>query len=245
MAFTSLRHSDDFGTTISGADYTFVMSVDIEVGDLIILHWDANAASKTVVSIADDSVQAGAANSYTVRATRSATAHSAGTAYCLKTTRKIVVNDEIVVTIDAAHTRRAGCMAAFVPGNGNAALGVTNGVTGDTSSPVTYGATGTLSDAHSLLAQCGGWRGGAVDAGYGHNPSGWATVTPGKSGGTSARAESHIAYILDSGTNGTITCEDTYTSITNAHGEVLEFTDIAVAAARPRIVIPRRVWAGR
>jgi hypothetical protein len=229
VAFASKRADALFGTTVSAATYTFSPSVDIEVGDLIVLSWNANAASQVVSSVADNSTQAGSANSYTVNPTRSGSALSAGTIYCRKATRKILTTDVITITIGAAQSLRSGCMAAFVPANAETELAIVQGVTADITSPVTYAATGTLPDANCLLVQCSAWRGGAVDGGYGHNPSGWATANAGGfSGGGTSRHESHIAYILDSVTNGTVTCEDTYTSITNAHGEVLVFTDVVL-----------------
>lgn len=240
MAFTSLRTQDQDAYSAAGGTFLLLpATAAVELNDLIVLAWNVNVASVTVTSINDNSSQSGSANVYTVNTTRSTTAHSFGTAYC-RATRRLLTTDTITITLsNATGTRRASTLAVFVPANGNPVLDKLVGVTADTTSPVTYATSGTLAAAESLVMPFGAWRGGAVGSGWvGFGSTGYANLTGSLSAGSTSRHEINGRYNLNVGSTSAIVVEETYTSITNAHGELMTFTDIPLRA-RNRILVRR------
>lgn len=229
MAFTSLRASAEYESAVSGGTLTFSPTTDIEVGDTIDIGWDADVASLTVSSCADNSSQPGAANVYVIRAPRSGTNFSFGTCYILKATRKILTTDVITITLSASTpTRRTGQMMAFVSSNGNPRFELQTGITGALASPVGQGASGTLYSANTMSVTFHAWKGGAVASGIGTLVPAAGVACPGGgalSGGASTRVELNSYYVLNLASTSSITPSASYTSITIAHGETHYFTD--------------------
>ena len=131
-------------------------------------------------------------------------------------------------------------MAAFVPANSNPVLDIVTGVTADTTSPVDYTATGALAQAESLVVTIGLWRGGAVASGWiGHGAGAYTNiiVPGGLSGGTTARSETNGRFALNVASTSSISVSETYTSLTNAHGEVMVWNDEGTGATA---YFPRR-----
>lgn len=227
MAF-SLRATAEYEDANSGVIIAFSPSVDIEVGDTIVMGWDVNNALTGVLTCVDNSTQAGAANVYVPRAERSGTAFSAGTCYILATTRKILTTDVITITVDAGTpTRRTGQMMAVTAANGNPRFELQVGTTADSTSPVLLPSTPTLYTANSFVCLFNFWKGGAVASGISAvTPAGTAIPGGGAlSGGITTRVETNAYYILDTASNAAITPTASYTTITMAHAEMLVFSD--------------------
>lgn len=249
MAFTSVAGTN--GQYSSGASATTLAPQSptntIPAGSTVIGVWAANASGESVSSIADNSTQAGAANTWaSVSPIASGTTLSMGIYYCLKTTRAILTTDTITITLGLSASKRCTWMNAFTPGNGNPAfnnnwVGLTQGAT---VSPVTTPAFIANADATDGLAILAGGvlvPGASTTWGI-TSPASMTADAPLQDPATAPFIDALFAWKLNAGA-ASFTSSSTLSSITRAHMIGLIFTDVA-PPPRPRIRVVRRVGAG-
>ena len=206
-----------------------------------------NNNTLTTPSVADNSTQAGAANSYTVETPQgSGVALSLCVFYCLKTTRAILVTDTITFTQGVAATRRAGTFNAWTPSNSNPTIDALVGTANSgmvTASPVSTTVPAN-SDPASLAVEFAAWTNGAVTgaSGYSHTApaSGWTSGVRVQSPSTAPVIEVGVSWNANLGSTAGFTDTATYTSITRAFHNVRVVND---TPPKQKLTVVRRTWA--
>lgn len=239
MAIANIGTLKGVGSAIAGTASLAVttLGATLPVGTLVVL---GTAGVSGVSGVADNSTQAGTANSYTVRTTITQGAGGNITvAWCILT-RSLLTTDTITITFSFTSSRCAARFSAWSgvdpsPLDANANAGVT-------ASPLSVGPTGTLAGTGELAICHVGWLSTAVASGV-VDTAGF-TLASTSSGGATSRVEAIEAHNLGVGTAAQ-TDAMTFTSITSAAGEILTFKALAAAAtARSESVVVRRTWAG-
>lgn len=252
MSFTSVAGTN--GQYSSGSSATTLApqspSSTIPAGSTVIGCWAANASGESVSSIADNSTQAGAANTWTsVSPIASGTTLSMGVYYCLKTTRAILSSDTITITLSLSASKRCTWYNAFTPSNGNPAfnnnwVGLTQGAT---VSPVTtpaFIANANATDGLGILA------GGILVPGTSMtwtigSPAGMTQDSPLQDPATAPHIDTLFAWKLNAGA-ASFTSSSTISSITRAHMMGCIFTDnVPPVSKRSPVIVRRPTWAGR
>lgn len=216
----------------------------IPIGALLFVIACGNAATFQASSVADNSTQAGTANSYVERGFPNASALESEV-YTTEVTRSILATDTITMTLSVTGTRVHG-RAFYFTGmlTGGAAGNAHTTANGATVSPITCGATGALTDNGELGVMMSFWKGGAVLSGVSQSTSGYTLATPATgSGGTTSRVECNFSYSTTVPNTGT-TAAHAFTSISSGCATLYAFRPAAAAAAaaRPRqnVVTPMR-----
>lgn len=253
MSFTVVSGVNGQYSSASSAT-TYLMqspTSTIPAGSLVAGVVACNNNTLTTPSCADNSTQAGAANSWVVETPQgSGVALSLCVFYCLKTTRAILVTDTITFTQGVAATRRAGTFNAWTPSNGNPTLDASVGTANsamDSTSPVSVTVPAN-NDAAGVGIELSARTHSATGAsGYAHTApaSGWTTGTRVQSPSTAPVIEVGVTWRDNLASAAGFTDTATYTLITQAFHNVRVFDDIATPTKRPRVIMPRRVWAGR
>lgn len=240
MTWVGPIESKEFNSAVAAATYTWTtFGANIPIGTLILIGW-ACEFSTTPSTCADNSAQAGTANSYTIRSSVTATGLKGGTIWCV-TTRQIQTTDTITLTlVSSSPTRRSGRLLTFT-GQGINPFDVAVVATAVTVSPLVIGPSAALAGTDELSVGFGFWKGGAVLSGVADATTGYTLVASSGSGGTTPRVETNISYKKTAGTAAE-TDTQSYTSITSAVGELLTFQPVP---APKQIHLVRRTWAGR
>jgi len=235
--------SVEFGASVGATTFTFSPAATIPVGSFIYLGVAANVAA-TFTSCADNSTQAGTANSYTAGTLGSGSTLIALPVYCLATTRAILSTDVITVTIGSSGSRRNGRMLTWTPPGATPTVDVTVGAAAVTTSPLTFASSGTLTGTSELAIALGGYKSSAA-SGFADPTSGFTAVVPATgSGGTVTFIESDVSYNPNAGT-AAVAPTHTYTlAPTSAVGRMIVFASVVTAQTKSGIHVVRRTWAG-
>lgn len=227
MAFVGPIQDRQFNSVVSGTTYTFSPSATIAVGSLIALYIISNTA-QVFSTCADNSTQAGTANSYTAEAAITGTGIKGQLIWCVAT-RSILSTDTITVTILGAATIRTGRMVTFT---GVATTSPRDSLVQNSfaASPVSL-TTAALASAGELCLLFTGWNNtaaglsGVANSGAGFTLGAAATGT----GGTTPE-EVNYSSDLSVGT-AAATDAHTFTSWNNMVGTIVTFLPLAAPAA--------------
>lgn len=243
----ALGENLEYSSAATLGTLTWSPAATIPIGALIVLLQCSNAAA-VVSTVADNSTQAGAANTYdTTLGTVSGTTLKGGVIVCVAT-RSILTTDVITITYVGTASRRSGRLITFTgqaSGTPTAIEDVASATNSVTASPITMGPTGALAGTGELVLGCSFWKGGGVLSGMADSTSGY-TASPCAvgSGGTVTSVESNFSYKTTGGT-GAETDSHTFTTFTSGCGIIVAFKPPAVAVtARSLISVVRRVGSG-
>lgn len=219
----------------------------IPVGSLVVGVIACNNNTLAASSLADNSTQAGAANSYVIGTPQgSGVGLSLCVWYCLKTTRAILVTDTITFTQGTAATRRAGTFNAWTPSNSNPVLDVSVGTANSgnvTTSPVSVTVPANNDGAGVGIELSARGHSATGVSGYSHTaPAGWTAGVRVQSPSTAPVIEVGVTWKDNLAGSAGFTDTATYTALTNAFHNVRVFDDPA-PVRRPIVV--RRIWTGR
>lgn len=222
--------NSQYSSASSGTTYLLQQpSSTIPAGSFVAGIVACNNASMTVPTIADNSTQAGAANTWTHDSPGGLTDLAYCVFFCMKTTRAILTTDTVTVTQGAAATRRAGTLNAFSQSNAAAAWDSAVGVPNSgfvTASPVSF-TVPAQTGAGELIIEFAARTAVTVGAsGYSHTaPAGWTAGTRVQSPSTTPTIEVGVTWIASSASAASFTNTATYTVISRAFHEVQAFTD--------------------
>lgn len=243
MAWGTPVETREFDSSTTLATYTWSPVSTIPIGSFLFGLCAANVAA-TISTVADNSTQAGAANTYVIATQGSGTTTVCNPFYCLATTRAILSTDVITATLGATASRRAGQVWTFVPPGQTPVLDVQAGAAAVSASPLVFGSTGALAEAGELALACMAYKSGGA-SGF-SVPSGYASAgTYNGSGGTVTIVEADIVYKANAGTAAeapSITMA-TAPASGGAVGRILTFRSSPIVAARPKLAVVRRTWA--
>lgn len=200
------------------------------VGTLVTIGLATNGGGGPITSISDNSTQAGAANSYTLRSViLQAGNQTIQVAWCILT-RSLLATDTVTVNFATA-TRWAIREATF---SGVQAISpIDQSVSGSgVGSPLNSGSTAALGFSGELAISYCGWTGGAVASGVA-DTSGY-TMASSSSSGVTARVESIQSHKFNANTAGE-SDNHTFTSITRAGIDLMTFIPIQAALYVPRL----------
>ena len=216
----------------------------IPAGSLIVISECQNIASAACTA-ADNSTQAGAANSYTSRTAVNGTTHHGRHLWCV-TTRDILSTDTITLSQGTGFgTRTSIMLTTWIVPLSSSPIDASATMAGTGTSPCAMGPTGALLDATELTLASHWWKGGAVASGVADATTGYTLIAPVSSGGVTTREEACVSWKIPSGTAAESDTK-TFTSITNAVGEMLTFRTTAelFPARDTHIAIPFTQGAG-
>lgn len=235
MTFTFLD-SVPFGAndTTTAVSFTGFAST-IQIGDLIVIGVGVNGTAATIASVADNSSQAGTANSYTVRTTLTAN-NLTGVNIWTIATRSILTTDTISVTLGATSNRRSGLFMRFSGAVATSPLDVTAKVQSVTNTPITMGPTAALAGSGELAVGMSFTRILVPAPTFSDSTSGYNAVTFATSGGTVETLNTGGSYKLSAGTAAE-TDAHTWVGLDaqggeGGAGELLTFIPAASAAVR-------------
>lgn len=201
----------------STTTYTHVAGA-MPVGTLVIIG-ATNSGGAAFSTVTDNSTQTGAANSYTKLASVTSGTARVQVAYCYLT-RALLSTDTITIVMSGSSPRAAIAFYSFSGANATPLdQSATKGVS---TSPISVGPTGALSNTNELAINMVGWFGGAVTSGAASTTAGYTLGTPGNSGGVTNRVEIVPVYKIGVGTAAE-TSVVSFTSITSAAGNLLTF----------------------
>lgn len=199
----------------SSTSFPHTVGLAVPAGTLLIVGVTNNGGG--TFTIADNSAQAGTANSYTVRTAVVQGTARVQVAYCYLT-RALLSTTTITITLSASRFA-----AAFYCFSGADPTPLDQSATkGVTTSPLSVGPTGVLAASTELAINMVGWFGGATTSGASGTTAGYTLGTPLNSGGVTSRVELVTAYKIGAGTAAE-TSAMTFTSITSAAGNLLTF----------------------
>jgi hypothetical protein len=237
VAWSNPVESVEFASATTAATFTFSPLGTIPIGSFLFMFCAANAAT-TFLSAADNSTQAGAANTYVNATLASGSTNIGVPVYCLSVTRSILATDVITVTFNATASRRDGRLHTWVPPGGAVSLDVQSGAANVAASPLVFASTGAIAEAGSLAVACMAYKSGSV-SGF-SVPAGYtASGSFAGSGGTVTIEEGDVVWKGNAGTAAEAPSWTMATAPTSAVGRLLVFRSPAIAS-RPRIYIPAR-----
>jgi hypothetical protein len=238
-----LIESREFLSSTSATTLTISPAATMLVGDWAVLFWVGNVF-QGVNSVADNSVQSGTANAWSLVSGIGATNLTLGSSTCWLT-RSILSSNTITVTLPSSASRRNLRLVTFrgfvvSPGFNTTDLSTTT----VTTSPVllTPGVAG-VGNIGNLVVGASGWLGGAVASGVANSNADWTLITAAGSGGTTTRVEVNVAWGQGIGA----VTNHSFTSITRATSRVLTANVDADYTPKPPRAYnrPNMSWARR
>lgn len=232
MAWVGPIQNVAFSSTTAAATLTFSPTATMAVGTLVVIGWNVNANQPNATSCADNSTQAGTANTWTLLGGVGGANLGGSSVYC-RLTRSILSTNVITVTLPiATGNRRSGRMLSFtgVVAAGSALEQGLN-VNPQTTSPITLGPTSLVGpiSAGGLVLAFSYWRGGAVASGFSNSTGGYTAVATTSSGGTTSRHEVNAAYKSPT-TTAAETDVHAFTSVTIVGGQIMVFKGVVGTA---------------
>lgn len=227
MAY-ALLNRQNAAITATASTIVLTPSFDIPAGTLVIIGWCCTTASRTATCADTASGAQSNANVYTYYFAGAGATLSGGAFMCYTTRDIISANfDTITVTMNSTATQASVNLVAFTGASADTQLDVFFQANTKTASPITMGATPTLTESGSLVVAITGWKGGNVADGF-TTSSGYTTAS-GLRAGTTTSCETDISYKLSAGTAAE-TPAHSFTSITAGFGMALVF--------RPNATLP-------
>jgi hypothetical protein len=246
VAWTGPIENEEFANPSgAGTTYTFSPNATIPVGTLIVLGWMGSVTDATLATCADNSSQAGSANTYTALATQSTSGPSdqGGLIWCV-TTRSILATDVVTITA-ASSSRRNGRMVTFT-GQAASPFDTSANQAAVTSQPYAIGPTATLAETNELVIGASFVASAAPPVGFSDSTTGYTAIVGAGSGGTGTPVVVCMSYKTTAGTAAETDTHAYSGTWSKAMGQIMAFKQAAASTAtsKPPTRV-RRVWSGR